>query len=145
MMGLDALILSFLKVSFKPTFSLSSFTFIKRLFSSSLSAIRVVSSAYLRLMFLLAVLILACASSSTAFCLITLSWEPHYGPPCTPKVPICKAPRRSWAGSHVAELAERRYTPGEQFLTRRTSSCTRVSSKVQHEAGMEVERKTLGL
>ena len=37
-------------LSFKPTFSLSSFTFIKRLFSSSLlSAIRVVSSEYLRL------------------------------------------------------------------------------------------------
>ena len=34
---------------FKPTFSLSSFTFIKRLFSSSsLSTISVVSSAYLR-------------------------------------------------------------------------------------------------
>ena len=32
--------LSFLNVEFKPTFSLSSFTFIKRLFSSSLSAIR---------------------------------------------------------------------------------------------------------
>src|SRR5574341_309233 len=37
-------------LSFKPTFSLSTFTFIKRLFSSfSLSAIRVVSSPYLRL------------------------------------------------------------------------------------------------
>ena len=37
-------------LSFKPTFSLSTFTFIKRLFSSSsLSAIKVVSSAYLRL------------------------------------------------------------------------------------------------
>ena len=36
-------------LSFKPTFSLSSFTFIKRLLSSSsLSAIRVVSSAYLQ-------------------------------------------------------------------------------------------------
>ena len=35
-------------LSFKPAFSLSSFTFIKRLFSSSLlSAIMVVSSAYL--------------------------------------------------------------------------------------------------
>ena len=43
--------LSFLNVEPKPTFSLSSFTFIKRLFSSSsLSAIRVVSSAYLRLL-----------------------------------------------------------------------------------------------
>ena len=40
-------------LSFKPTFSLSSFTFIKRLFSSSLSAIRVVSSAYLRLLIFL--------------------------------------------------------------------------------------------
>ena len=37
----------FLMLSFKPAFSLSSFTFIKRLFSSSsLSAIGVVSSAY---------------------------------------------------------------------------------------------------
>ena len=44
-------------------------TFIKRLFSSSsLSAIRVVSSAYLRLLiFLPAILIPACASSSPAF------------------------------------------------------------------------------
>ena len=39
---------SFLNVSFKPAFSLSSFTFIKRLFSSSsFSAVRMVSSAYL--------------------------------------------------------------------------------------------------
>ena len=52
----------------EPTFSLSSFTFIKRLFSSSsLSSIRVVSSAYLRfLIFLPAILIPACASSSPA-------------------------------------------------------------------------------
>ena len=43
-MGPDAMILVFGKRSFKPTFSLSSFTFIKRLLSSSsLSAIRVVS------------------------------------------------------------------------------------------------------
>ena len=47
-MGPDALILVFWMLSFKQAFSLSSFTFIKRLFSSSLSAIRVVSSAYLR-------------------------------------------------------------------------------------------------
>ena len=43
-MGPDAMILVFWRLSFKLTFSLSSFTFIKRLFSSSLSAIRVVSS-----------------------------------------------------------------------------------------------------
>jgi len=40
-MGPDVMILVFWMLSFKPTFSLSSFTFIKRLFSSSsLSAIR---------------------------------------------------------------------------------------------------------
>ena len=44
-MGPDTLIFVSLMLSFKPTFSLSSFTFIKRLFSYSLlSAIRVVSS-----------------------------------------------------------------------------------------------------
>ena len=49
--GLDATTLVFWMFSFKSTFSLSSFTFIKRLFNSSLlSAIRVVSSAYLRLL-----------------------------------------------------------------------------------------------
>ena len=69
MMGPEAMILVFWMLSFKLTFSLSSFTFIKRLFSfSSLSTIRVVSSAYLRLLiFLPAVLIPACASSSPAF------------------------------------------------------------------------------
>ena len=58
-MGPDAMILVFWMLSFKPTFSLSSFTSIKRLFSSSsLSATRLVSSAYLRLLiFLLTVLI----------------------------------------------------------------------------------------
>ena len=67
-MGLDAMILVFWMLSFKPTFSLYSFTSIKRLFNSSLSAIRMVSSAYLRLLtFLLAVLILACVSSNSAF------------------------------------------------------------------------------
>ena len=67
-MGLDAMILVFLMLRFKPTFSLSSYTFIKKLFSSSLSAIRVVSSAYLRLLiFLTVILIPACASSSHAF------------------------------------------------------------------------------
>jgi len=46
-----AMILVFWMLNFKPAFSLSSFTFIKRVFSSSLlSAIRVVSSAYLRLL-----------------------------------------------------------------------------------------------
>ena len=70
-MGPDAMIFIFWILSFKPAFSLSSFTFIKRLCSSSsLSAIRVVCSAYLRLLiFLPAILIPAYASSSPAFCL----------------------------------------------------------------------------
>ena len=67
-MGLDAMIFTFWMLSFKPTFSLLSFTFLRRLFSSLLSALRVVSSAYLRLLtFLLAILIPACASSSLEF------------------------------------------------------------------------------
>ena len=46
-MGLDAMIFVFWMLNFKPAFSLSSFTFIQKFFSSSLlSAIRVVSSAY---------------------------------------------------------------------------------------------------
>ena len=51
MMGLNAMIFIFWTLSFKPAFSLSSFTFIKRLLSSSsLSDIKMVSSAYSRLL-----------------------------------------------------------------------------------------------
>ena len=76
-MGPDAMIFVFSMLSFNPTFSLSTFTFIKRLFSSSsLSAIRVVSSAYLRLLiFLPAILIPACASSSLAFLMIYSAYK----------------------------------------------------------------------
>ena len=76
-MGPDAMSLVFWMLSFKPTFSLSSFTFIKRLFSfSSLSAIRVISSAYLRLLiFLLEILIPACASSSPAFLMMYSAYK----------------------------------------------------------------------
>ena len=63
-MGPDTIIFVLWMFSFKPTFSLSSLTYIQRIFrSSSVSAIRVVSSAYLRLLIcLLAILIPACAS-----------------------------------------------------------------------------------
>ena len=73
-MGQDAMIFIFWMLSFKPTFPLSCFTFIKRLFSSSLlSAIRVVSSVYLRLLiFLLATLIPACAQPAQHFSWCTL-------------------------------------------------------------------------
>ena len=75
--GPDAMVLVFWMLSFKPTFLLSSFTFIKRLFSSSLlSAIRVVSSAYLRLLiFFPAVLIPACASSNPAFLMMYSAYK----------------------------------------------------------------------
>ena len=77
-MGPHAMILVSWTLSFKSAFSLSSvFTFIKRLFSSSLlSAIRVVSSAYLRLLiFLLAILIPAYALSSLAFCMVNSAYN----------------------------------------------------------------------
>ena len=68
-MGPDAMTFILWMLNFKPTFLPSLFTLIKKLSSSSLlSAIKVVSSAYLRLLiFLLKILILACASSSPAF------------------------------------------------------------------------------
>ena len=75
-MGSDTHIV-FWMLSFKPSFSLSSFTLVKKLFSFSLlSAIRVLSSAYLRiLIFLPAVLIPAYASSSLAFCMIYSAYK----------------------------------------------------------------------
>ena len=82
---------SFWMLSFRPTFSLSSFAFIKRLFSfSSHSAIRVVSSVYLRLLiFLPAILIPACVSSSPAFHMIYSAYKlnsqgDNMYPWCTP-------------------------------------------------------------
>ena len=90
-MGPDAMILVFWMLHFKPTFSLFSFTFIKSLFSSCwLSAIRVVSSAYLRLLiFLPAILIPACASSSLAFLMMYSAYKlnkqgDNIQPWCTP-------------------------------------------------------------
>ena len=76
-MGLNAMILVFWMLNFKLAFSLSSFVFIKRLsHSSSLSAIRMLSSAYLRLLiFLPEILIPACASSSLVFHMIYSAYK----------------------------------------------------------------------
>ena len=76
-MKLDVMIWVFWMLSLKPMFSLSSYTFIKRLFSSYLlSAIMLVSSAYLRLsIFLPAILIPACASCSLAFCTMYTAYK----------------------------------------------------------------------
>ena len=90
-MGQDAMILVFWMLSFKSTFSLSAFTFIKNFFnSSSLSAIRVVLSAYFRLLVILpAILIPACASSSPAFLMMYSAYKlnnqgDNIQPWCTP-------------------------------------------------------------
>ena len=76
-MGPDAMIFVFWMLSFKPAFLFSSFTYMKRLFNySSFSAIRVVSSAYLRLLvFLPAILIPACVSSSPAFLMMYSAYK----------------------------------------------------------------------
>ena len=68
-MGPEAMILGFWMLNFKLAFLLSSFTLIKRLYSSSLlSTIRMVSFAYLRLLiFFPEILIPACDLSSLAF------------------------------------------------------------------------------
>ena len=78
-------------LSFNPAFSLSSFILIKRLFSSSsLSSIRVISSAYLSLLvFLSAVLIFICDSSSLAFHIMKSAYklnkqDGNVQPCCTP-------------------------------------------------------------
>ena len=87
--------LSFLKLSFKLAFS---FSFIKKLFSSSLlSAIRVVSTACLRLLICLpAILIPGCASSSLAFQMMYSAYKlnkqgDNVEPWCTP-FPIWTSP-----------------------------------------------------
>ena len=84
--------LCFLNAEFKPAFSLSSLTFIKRLFLPLLSAIRVVSSACLRLLiFLLATLIPACDSSSLPFHMMYSAYKlnkqgDNLQPWCTPPI-----------------------------------------------------------
>ena len=77
-MGPDAMILVFWMLSYKTDFSLS-FTFFKRLFSSSsLSVVTVVSSGHLRLLiFLLAILIPASKLSSPAFLMMYSAYKPN--------------------------------------------------------------------
>ena len=72
-MGPDAMVLAFWMLSFKPTFSLSFFTFIKRLFSSSFSAIRVLASIYMFLFSLKTFVHLS--DSSLIILFIIMKWE----------------------------------------------------------------------
>ena len=93
-LGPDAMSLVFLILSFKSAFSLSSFTLIKKLFSSSiLYAIGMGSCAHQRLLiFLPAVSVLACDSSSLAFHMMystyKLSKHGDSKQPCCPPFPI---------------------------------------------------------
>ena len=88
-MRLAAMILVYVMLIFKPAFSLSSFTFIKMLFTFLLfSTIRVVSSAYMGLLiiFLPEILTPACDSSSLAFHMMSSAYkqsdniQPSYTP-----------------------------------------------------------------
>ena len=126
------MILVFWMSSFKTTFSLSSSTFIKKLFNSSLSAISVVSSAHLRLLiFLPAILIPACALSSPAFCIMyTLYKLNKHGdniqPWCTP-FPIWN---QSVVSSPVLTVAS---WPAYKFLRRQVRwSGVSISLRIFH-------------
>ena len=145
-MGLDAMIFVFWMLSFKPTFSLSTFTFIKRLFSSSsLSAIRMVSSAYLRLLiFLLVTLIPVCVSSSPAFLMMYSAYKlnkqgDNIQPWCTPfpiwnqSVVRCPVPTvASW--------------PAYKFLKRQIRwSGIPISFRIFHSLLWSTQSKTLAL
>ena len=82
-MGLQATILVFWMLYFKPAFSLSSSILLKRLFNSI-----IVVSAYLRLLiFLLAILIPSYDSSTLAFCMMYSARKLNIQPCCT-HVPI---------------------------------------------------------
>ena len=72
-MELDAMIFALRMLSFKPAFSLYFFTFIKRLFSSFwLSAIRVASSTYLRLLIFLPAILIHIDISNFLLVLVSL-------------------------------------------------------------------------
>ena len=141
-----AMIFTLWMLSFKPAFSLSSFTFIRRLFSSSLlSAIRVVSSAYLRLLiFLLAILIPACASPSPAFHITYSAYKlnkqgNNIQPWCTP-FPIWNQSVVSCAVLIVASW------PAYRFLRRQVrGSDIPISLRIFHSLLWSTQSKAFGM
>ena len=126
------MILVFWTLSFKPTFSLSSFTFINRLFSSSsLYAIRVVSSAYLKLLiFLPAILIPACASSRPAFLMMYSAYKLNkQGDNIQP----WHTPFPIWNQSVSCPVLTVASWPAYRFLKRQVScSCIPISFRIFH-------------
>ena len=121
LMGPDAMISVFWMLSFKPTFSLSYCIFITRIFSSSsLTAIRVVSSTYLRLLiFLLAVLISACPSSSPVFLMMFSAYK-----------------SRGW--QHTALMYSFSYLEAVCCSMSSSNCCFLISIQVSQEAGQVV-------
>ena len=129
----DAMIFTFWMLSVKPAFSLSSFTYIKRLFSSSsVSDIRMFSSAYLRLLiFLPDNLDSSLYSSSPAFSMRYSAyklnkWGDNIQPWCTP-FPI-------WNQSVVpCPVLTVSYGPAYRFLRRqvRWSGISCLFKKIQ--------------
>ena len=142
-MGPDVMILVFWMLSFKPAFSLSSFTFIKKLHStSSLSAIKVVPSVYLKLLiFLQAILIPACASSSPAFRMMYSAYKlnkqgDNIQPWCTP-VPI-------WNQSVVPCPVLTVTWPAYRFLSRQVRwSGIQISLRIFHSLLLSTQSKAL--
>ena len=142
-MGPDAIILVFWKLSFKPTFLLFSFTFIKRLFSSSLSAIRVVSSAYLRLLiFLPAILIPASASSSPEFLMMYSAYK--LNKQCDSRQPWC-TPFPVWNQSVVpCPVLTITSWPAYRFLKRQVRwSDIPISFRIFHSLLWSTQSKAL--
>ena len=143
-MGPDAMILVFWMLNFKLTFLPSSFTFIKRLFSSSsFSAVRVVSSAYLRLLvFLPAILIPAWASCSPEFLMIYTAYKlnkqgDNIQPWCTPFLTW----NQSVVPYPVLTIAS---WPAYRFFMRQVRwSCSPISFRIFHSLLWSTQSKAL--
>ena len=137
------MVLVFGILSFKPAFSLSSLTLINRLFSSSpFSAIRVVSSAYMRLLiFRPAILIAACNSSKLAFhkmdSACKLNKQGDNIQPCTPFTIL----NQSFVPCKVLTIAS---WPAHRLLRRQVRwSGTPISLKVFHSLLWSTQSKAL--
>ena len=141
--GPDAMILVFWIRNFKSAFLLFSFTIVKRLFtSSSQMAIGVVSSDYLRLLiFLTAILISTCDSSSLAFCMMYSEFKinkqgNNIQPWCTP-FPVWK---QSVVPCPVLIVAS---WPPYRFFRREIRSDIPISLRIFHSLLWFTQSKTL--
>ena len=143
MMGPDAMIFIFWTLSYKPAFSLSSFTFIKRLFSSSLSSIRGMSSEYLKLLiFLPTIYIPAGASSSPAFHMMQSACK--FNKQCDNIQPWC-TPFPIWNQSVIpCPVLIAPSWPAYRFLRRQVSwSGIPTSFRIFHNLLWSTQSKTL--